>query len=176
MKCYICSGKGKLIHLDRNICSKCLVRNVEKRVKKHLGRKLFKKGDYVLVVGKLEEVLLKAAVGDLPLNISIKDKVGKFKSEKYDKIVVGVVMDEIEEKFLSELFSGKMNLGKNEFFNILEPLTREEVKLYCKVKGLAFDLDREKSLGGEFLNKLKEFKEIKYNIYKNIKELRALVS
>ena len=58
------------------------VRGVRREV--FLARR--KKGDYVLVVGKLEEVLLKAAVGDLPLNISIKDKVGKFKREKYDFI------------------------------------------------------------------------------------------
>ncbi len=172
MKCYICSGKGNLKHLDRDVCPKCLVRNVEKRVKKHLGRKLFKKGDSVLVVGEVEECLLKAAVKNLPLNITVGRQHLK---GKFDKIVVGRTMDEVDEEFLSQVFEGKIMVKEGKFFNILEPLSEEEVILYTQIKEVKFDRERLKNEGERFLNGLRQFKEIKYNVYKNIKELRTIL-
>jgi len=167
-KCYVCRGKGQLKHLDRDICKKCFLKNVEKRVKKHLGRKLFKKGGKVLVIGGVEKVLLEKAVGGMPLKITFRKKLPKLVKE-FDYVVVGKTMDAIDEEFLTGLLKGKLVLGKmkKKFFNVLEVLTNEEAKKYARMNGIDFKVKGEKAL-----KVLENFKEIKYNLYKNIKELR----
>ena len=186
VQCYVCQGKRTFRHLGRAICQKCFVRQIEKRVKKHLGRKLFKKCDSVLVVGEVEKELLKKAVGDLPLDLTFSNELPP-SIKNFDHIVVGVNMDQIDETFLTGLFEGKLQLEnrgielkknseQENMFNILEPLTEDEVKLYSKIKKIKLNLKARKNLGREFLDRLKEFNEIKYNVYKNIKELRNLCS
>ena len=156
-----------------------------------MGRKLFKKGDFVLVIGKVEEILLKAAIGDLPLELTFRKKLPA-NVKKFNKIVIGKIMDTIDEDFLSGLFEGRLfsekgsnkiknieNKGKSKgkkLFNILEPLTLEEIRSYSKLKKIKFNQKERKNQGKEFLDRLKNYSELKYNIYKNIKELRTIHS
>lgn len=146
--------------------------NVERRVKKHLGRKRFKKNDKVLIVGELERVLLERAVNGMPLKITFGKRLSK-NIAGFDCVVVGKTMDDINEEFLEGLLKGKLVLAKLEkkFFNILEPLTDEEVKKYAELKRIKFEIGK----GKKFLNGLKELKEIKYNLYKSVKRLRDAV-
>lgn len=171
MKCYVCGGKGNLKHLDRNICKKCFLKNIEKRVKKHLGRKLFKKNDKILVVGEIEGFLLVKAIKDLPVKLTFRKKIPK-NTNNFDWLVVGNAMDEINKNFLEELFKGKLKLSKpkRKIVNLLESLTEEEIKLYAKLRKISYSGKKSKGL----LEKLKNYKELKYNLYKNIKELRKL--
>ncbi|MBR9683626.1 hypothetical protein GOV03_03740 [Candidatus Woesearchaeota archaeon] len=168
--CYVCGKKGNLKHLDRDICKKCFLRNVERRVKKHLGRRMFKKDDKILVIGELEKVLLENAVKGMPLKIVSRKKLPKL-IQGFDYIVVGRTMDEVGGEFLGGLMKGKLILGgmKKKFFNILEVLTDEEAEQYAKLKDIKFKVLGEKG----FLDTL-GLKELKYNLYKNIKELRKL--
>jgi hypothetical protein len=168
-KCYVCEGKGRFKHLDRDICKKCFLKNIEKRVKKHLGRKMFKKGDKILVIGGVEKVLLEKAIGGLPLKITFRKRLPK-EIKVFDYVVTGKTMDEIDEKFLRGLMKGRLVLGKvkKKFFNITEVLTDEEIKRYAELNNVAFKVRKKKRI----LDGLKSFKEIKYNLYKNIKNLR----
>lgn len=170
-ECYVCGRKSELKHLGKGICKKCFLGTIEKRVKKHLGRKLFKRNNKVLVIGKLEKELLEKAVRGMPLKITSRKKLPA-KVEEFDWIVIGKTMDDFTEEFLSSLFKGRIFLGKmkKKFFNILEVLTDEEAKQYAKLKRIRFKVKKKE----EFLDTLKEFKEVKYNLYKNVKELRKI--
>ncbi len=170
-KCYACGGKGSLKHLDRDICRKCFLKNIEKRVKKHLGRKLFKKNSNILVIGDLENVLLKKVIKDLPVKITFKKKLPK-EIKGFDWVIIGKTLDDVGEKFLTGLFKGKLLVGKTKkkIFNLLEPLTLDEVTLYAKLNKIKFKIKKQVGL----LEKLKEYKELKYNLHKNIKELKKV--
>lgn len=169
-ECYVCKGKGDFKHLEREICKKCFLRNMEKRIKKHLGRRRFKKGDKVLVIGEVEKILLEKAVGGLPLKIAFKTKLPA-KIKEFDWILVGKTMDEINREFLEGLFKGKLEKDKQKkFFNLLEPLTEKEIKKYAEIRKIRFEGGRNKTKG--FLEGLNKFQEIKYNLYRNVKELR----
>lgn len=203
-ECYACSGKGELFHLGRSICRKCFLRNMEKRVKKELGRERLGKGERVLVVGELEKVLLEKAVKGMPLRVTFRKRMPK-DTKGYERVVYGRTMDEVEEEFLEGLFEGKLRKrGKGKVFNILEPLTEEEAKKYAKLRGVEFTGERRREgKGGErgkgrkeggkrrgkenegkgrgkekngkgrnFLEGLKEFKELRYNLLKNVREIR----
>lgn len=170
-KCYVCGREGRFKHLGRPICRKCFLRNIEMRVKRHLGRRLFKRNDKVLVVGEVEKVLLEKAVKEMPLRITFKKKLPN-EAKGYNWIVIGKTMDNINEEFLEGLMKGKSVLGKMKrgFFNILEVLTDEEAKKYAELKRIKFKVREKKRC----LDKWEEFKEIEYNLYKNIKGLREI--
>ncbi len=172
-KCYVCGKRSYFKHLGRGICRKCFLRNIEKRVKKHLSRKLFKGNDRVLAVGELEKELLERAVGGMPLKIDLREKLPA-DIKGFDWIVVGKTMDKVNEDFLSSLFKGKVILRKmkKKFFNILEVLTDKEVLQYAKLRKIKFKINKKE----RFTDALKEFKEVKYNLYKNVKELRKIKS
>ena len=167
MECYVCQGKGNFKHLNRYICKKCFVKNIEKRVKKHLGRSRFKRNDSVLVIGEVEKELLLMAVQGMPLESTYKQKLPNKINSKH--VVVGKTMDNLCSSFLDNMFDGELNLQKIKFFNITEPLTDDELKKYAKLKKIKLELKTKKN---PFLDKLKKFPEVKYNLYKNIKELR----
>jgi hypothetical protein len=209
-KCYVCGKRSYFKHLGRGICRNCFLRNIEKRVKKHLSRKLFKRKDKVLAVGELEGELLERAVGGMPLDIVFRKRLPKKISGSrktkfsgtprkqssptgFDWIVTGKTMDYVDEEFLSSLFNGKlksMKIGEKVFnmlgekispshknirkkpnvFNIFEVLTDEEVSQYAKLRKIKFKAKN----GKRFLDSFKKFKEVKYNLYKNVKELRKL--
>ncbi|MFH1682437.1 MAG: hypothetical protein ABIA37_01445 [Candidatus Woesearchaeota archaeon] len=171
--CYVCEGKGSFLHLNRLICKKCFLRTIEKRVKKHLGRRLFKKDDQVLVVGEVERELLESAVKEMPLQIVAKKKLPK-KVKGVDFIVIGKTLDELDGEFLKDLFQGRIGISKKaeekiKMFNILEPLTDEEVKIYAGIKKIKVEIKDRK----EPLKLFEEYKELKYNLYNTIKELRG---
>ena len=167
MKCYVCKGKGSFLHLNQPICKKCFLKNIEKRVKKHLGRSRFKRNDAILVIGEVERELLVTSVRGMPLNLTFKSKLPK--ELKFKQVIVGQSMDSVCSIFLDGLFAGKFNLAKNKFFNITEPLTNDEVQKYARLKGIKWKVETQTN---PFLEKLKKFPEIKYNLYRNIKELR----
>jgi hypothetical protein len=173
--CYVCGGKGNLKHLSRDICKKCFARNIERRIKKHLGRSLFKKNDYVLVIGEIEKSLLETSVKGMPIKITLRKRL-PLDLKKYNHIIIGKTMDQLDEDFLSDLFNGKLKFKSNfkKMFNILEPITNKELVGYCKIKNMDFKVKENDGLGKKFLTKLKQFEEIKYNLYKNIKELRTV--
>ncbi len=185
-----------LKHLDRDICKKCFLRNTERRVKRHLRngaqqvahvgpphyrgsklkrvpprQRLFKRNDKILVVGEVERVLLERAIKGMPLKITSRKRLPK-EVKGFNWVVIGKTMDEVIEEFLERLFKGKLVLEKmkKRFFNILEVLTDEEVKQYARLKGIKFVVKEKKRV----LDKLKEFKEIKYNLYKNVRKLREV--
>jgi len=163
-KCYVCERKSGFEHAGREICKNCFLKNMERRVKKHLGRNLFKKGNKVLVVGEVEKRLLVQAIGEMPLKLKFVKKIPE-QAAGFDFIVYGKTMDKINSEFLDSLEKGKLvlGMGKKKFFNILEVLTAEEVEKYAELKKLKWK-SRMKSKQGE----------MKYNLYKNIKELRLL--
>ena len=162
-KCYVCAGKGNFKHLGREICRKCFMRNMEKRVKKGLGRKMFKRGDKVLVVGLIEEHLLRVAVKELPIEITMRKKL-PVSVKGFDWVVYGKAMDEVNAEFILGLEEGKLELGggKRKFFNILEVLTSEEISRYCSLKKI------------KYLRKEVASSEFSYNLHRNIKDLRLL--
>ena len=170
-KCYVCNRKGNFEHLNRYICRKCFLKNIERRVKRHLSRRLFKRNDKILVIGEVERVLLERAVKGLPLKITSRKRLPK-EVKGFNWVIVGKTMDEVIEEFLEGLTKGKLILGKmkKKFFNILEPLTDEEVRQYARLKKIKFEVKEKKRV----LDRLKEFKEIKYNLYNNVRNLRLI--
>ncbi|MBT4650892.1 hypothetical protein HOC13_00010 [Candidatus Woesearchaeota archaeon] len=174
--CYVCKKKGSFKHLDRSVCKQCFIRNIERRVKRYLGRKLFKKGDKILVVGDLVEHLLKRAIKDLPVKIEKKKRLPK-DVKKFKWVVIGKTLDELCENFLLGLFKGELDLRvpAKKFVNILEPITKEELKKYSQIKKVEYKEEKDNEKIGKFFKGLSKHKEIKYNLYKNIKELREKV-
>ena len=171
VNCYSCVGKGEVKHLGRVLCKKCFSKIVERRIRKHLGRRLFKKGDRVLVVGEVEKILLERAVGGMPLEVVSRKRLPKSVKE-FNCVVVGKTMDKVCGRFLERLFLGKFDLGKLEekkFFNILEPLSDEEVKEYAKIKKIKFVVRKGRR---SYFSELGNFEESKYNLYKNIRLMR----
>lgn len=169
--CYVCLRRGDFKHLERFICKKCFLRNIEKRVRKHLKEKGLKKGERVLVIGELEKFLLEKAKKDLPLEIVFKEKLPS-SLKGYGLVVIGRTKEEINEDFLEGLFKGELRLGeiRKNFFNILEVLTIDEAERYARLRRIKFKKRKIKGI----LNSLKRFKEVNYTLYKNIKELREL--
>src|SRR3989339_1308543 len=132
-ECYVCQGKGSFLHLDRYICNKCFTKNIEKRVKHHLGRNLFKPNDTILVLGKLEYYFLSQVIKGMPLQITFKSKLPSDLTA-FKHIILGKTLDQLDEDFLSGLFDGKLSLPTENkpFFNILAPLTDEEIDKYAQ--------------------------------------------
>ena len=166
MQCYVCKGKGSFLHLNQAICKKCFLKNIEKRVKKHLGRSRFKRNDSILVIGEVERELLETSVQGMPLKVTFRRKLPQ--ELKFKHVIIGNSMDSVCSSFLDGLFAGKLKLTQSKFFNITEPLTNDELKKYTQFKGIKLKV----TLPNTFLDKLRKFPEIKYNLYKNIKELR----
>jgi len=148
---------------------------MEKRVKKHLRKNKFKKNDSLLVIGTLEHYLLTKSLQGLPVNITARKKVPP-NTAKFKRLIIGKTMDQTNEEVLTALFQGKITKQKkSKFFNILEPLTDQEVLQYAKLKKIPFSIKKRSNSGRKLLTSLAEFKEIKYNLSKNIKKLKEKI-
>ena len=125
-----------------------------------------------MVIGEVEKRLLENAVKGMPLQIKAGKSLPK-ERERFDFIVIGKTLDEVNREFLQDLFQGKLNLGRADqgkfsLFNILEPLTDQEVSMYCRINKIKTGIEEKK----EILKLFDEYQELKYNIYNTIKELR----
>lgn len=174
-KCNLCGNLKAFKHLDRFVCDRCFVRLIERRVQKGLGR-VFVKGDKVLVAGELAEYFLRKSVKDLPLEIFVRKKMPADVSG-YDKIVLGMTMDDINSGFLADIFGKDFKIEKSEkIVNILQSITDEEAVRFAEIKGLDFSVSEKNQVIKDFLKKVsRKHAEIRYNLLKNIKEVERIL-
>jgi len=175
-KCRLCGVTKNFEHLGRDICEKCFVRLIEKRVKKSLGR-IFSKGNKVLVVGDLAEYFLRKSVKNLPLKI-VKRKEIPSDVSNFDKIVVEETIDDVDAEFLSGFFSKQFVFKKNKkIIKILKSITDEEAVKFAEIKGVGFEVKKENKAIKEFLKKIsKKHPEVRFNLLKNVKGVEGLLN
>ncbi|HIH39673.1 TPA: hypothetical protein HA219_03060 [Candidatus Woesearchaeota archaeon] len=117
MKCLRCSSTANIPYPNGNLCEKCFIDILTARIKKDTKLNYpFKKGEKVLVFGKLAEIFLKKAMPDFPLKISVtEEKYDKTKDfEGYDRVVVPLTADDEAELFYSEITDEKPDFEENE--------------------------------------------------------------
>lgn len=173
-KCHLCDVTKTFQHLGRNVCEKCFVRLIERRVKRNLDR-VFSKGDKVLVIGDLAEYFLKKSVKNLPLEITKRKKIINIK--KYDKVVVESTMDDVDAGFLAEFFGKDFKIDKNEkIIKILSAITDEEALRFARIKGIDFEVKEENKKIKEFLKKIgQEHPEVRFNLLRNVREVEEIL-
>ena len=165
VKCHRCNVTKTFEHLGRNICDKCFVKLIEKRVKKGLS-KVFVKGERVLVVGELARYFMDRV--NVPL---------EFVDSDYDKIVVSLTMDDVDSGFLSDFFGSDFKIEKDvKVVRILSSITDEEALCFAKIKGIKFSVSGEHKVIKEFLKKISlKHPEIRFNLLKNVKEVERIL-
>ena len=175
-KCNLCGNLKAFKHLDRFVCDRCFVRLIERRVQKGLGR-VFVKGNKVLVVGDLAEYFLKKSIKDLPLKIAVKKKMPSDVSG-YDKVVLGMTMDDVDAGFLADIFGKDFKVEKDSgVIRILSAITDEEAVRFAKIKDLNFSVSEKNQVIKDFLKKVsKKHLEIRYNLLKNVKEVEKILN
>jgi hypothetical protein len=163
MKCYLCKRGGNIkLQKGRDICSDCFVRLIEKRVRKYVRlNKLFKRNDGLVVKDAIDRYFISNL--DLPVNFVKKGK----------KVVLWSMDDEVNE-FVSGLFSGK-KVKKTKDIRLLKVVTDKELLLFAKIKGLKFKANKKNNDVQKFLDAIeKKHGNIKYNLLKNIEELKKI--
>ena len=117
MKCLKCDNTAEIQFPNGDLCPSCFLEILTNRIKKDVRQNIpFKKGEKVLVFGKITNSFLKRIVGALPLDITTSNKrfgedVNDFSS--YDKVVIPWTADDEALLFYTEITKKNPRLNKN---------------------------------------------------------------
>ena len=169
MKCYLCRKKAAIKkQKNRFICNKCFCWLFEKRIRKQTRLdKSFNAEDRIFVVGDVAKHLVKSITKNMDV---------KFVSKNYDKKVIEWTLDDELNQFVKEMFQGKKHEKEDKkHIKILKNVIDEEVKLFAKIKELKFKPNKKDKTIQKFLDSVQaRFPNAKYNLLRNISELREL--
>jgi len=182
MKCVKCN-KNKAIVKVSNLCRKCFLEVIEKRVRKELRLKeLIKKDDSLLIIddescdAKNLIFLIKKIIKGMPVNIKVKK--GKYLPDKKisfkGKVIVPWSLDDEVSLFLKYFFENKPIKYIDHYGNIIKPfivVLDEESKLFAGFMKFKFKEKRKDSIK-EFLDKMeKKYPGTKFSIRKSIRQI-----
>lgn len=175
MKCLKCSNTAKIPYPNGNLCEKCFIDVLTARIKRDTKlNNIFKKGEKVLVFGRLAEVFLKKAMPDLPLKITLTNKkYDRIKDlSRYDKIVVPFTADDEAELFYSEITKKKVNLKENKkIVKLFRTVLDDELNKAAKI--LKVKINNKNNINNKNkINKNRELKKIKRKFPHSIFGLR----
>ena len=170
MKCYLCGKKAVICKQnDRFICNKCFCWLFEKRIRKQTRiERSFSVNDKVLVLGDVARYLVKSITKDMNVKIV---------SKNYNKKVIEWTLDDELNQFAKELFEGKSyTKEEKKVIKILKNVTDDEVKLFAKINGLKFKPNKKDISIQKFLDNVQDkYPNAKYNLLRNISELRKII-
>ena len=153
---------------NRYVCKKCFCWLFEKRIRKQTRTdKSFRVNDKVFVVGDVAKYLVKS----ITKNMNIQ-----FVSKNFDKKLIEWTLDDELNQFVKEMFEGKPHKKeKKRLVKILKNVTDKKVKLFAKIKKLNFKPNKKDKVTQKFLDDVQaRFPNAKYNLLKNISELREI--
>ncbi len=170
MKCIKCqnSADTDLKHLG-NLCSKCFLRTIEKRIRKDLTiNKIFSPNDKILIIkdnslkAELTIYFLNSISKSIPLKIDIKNKI----DNKHDKIVLPKNLDDEIEAFLEAMFN-KKEYKKQKEISLLRTISNEEIIILKKILKLKGNI-KETKLGKTLNNLEKKYPGSKFGLLKSL--------
>jgi hypothetical protein len=169
-KCVKCNSPARL-HLKslHPLCKDCFCEVIEKRIRKHARlNTLFKKGDSIVVIGRLNQYLVPRIVKGLPLTITNRQRPPARTSSK----VFGTwTLDDEVCSYLEELLTGRTR--RPAFHSILKRTTDEELKLFAKYRKLEFTANRKNPEVQRMLDTLeKRHPETRFSLMKSIEALK----
>jgi len=180
MKCYLCSKKASIKQQkNRYICNKCFSWLFEKRIRKQTRLdKSFKPRDRILAIGQIANYLAKSITKNMNVKIFQKNKIDPnfIKKNKINKIVIEWTLDDELNQYIKKIFEKKKEAKEDKkYIKILKSVTDDEALLFSKINKLKFKPNRKDKKIQEFLNNIQDrFPNAKFNLLKNINELRKL--
>lgn len=168
MKCLKCSNIAKVPYPNGNLCEKCFIDVLTARIKRDTKlNHQFKKGEKVLVFGRLAGVFLKKAMQNLPLKITLTnreyDKIRYL--SKYDKIVIPFTADDEAELFYSEITKKKIKLKENKkIIKLFRTILNDELIKAAKI--LKININNKNKFKINNINKINDKNKELIKIYK----------
>tara|TARA_Y100000310_G_scaffold322716_1_gene382083 strand:- start:5037 stop:5525 length:489 start_codon:yes stop_codon:yes gene_type:complete len=159
--CYVCKGKSTVKHLDREICKSCFIKIIESRIRKQLTKK-FEKNDTIFTESNLSKNILKKILKDFPINF-VDDK------NEATHIINTQTASDIADEFVTKLTSNTFDILANNDISLFATVTDEEISQYAKLTNQEFI--PKKKISSKFFAKLDKYKEIEYNLSRNVQEL-----
>lgn len=177
MKCLKCSRNAEINYPNGDLCKSCFLEILTNRIKKELRKNyLFKKGEKVLVFGKLTEIFLKKAVEGLPLAVKTDKNYTKDMFDKkffYDKIIIPWTADDESELFYEEITKPRLNLKNigqnNKIIKLFKPILDEELVKAAKILKIKF---KPKKRNKELEKIQKKFSSAKFGLVKSAEEFK----
>ena len=157
-----CKKKAQCLFEQQNVCKNCFLRLFKNRIKRALSEKKLKKDNIVLVQNDCAAILVKEII-TLPLKI-------KKIAAAYDAHIITDTMDDEAIAFMENMASAD---EKNEI-KIFKYVSDEEVQQFAKIKKCEFIPKPKNSPWKEFLDKFREYPDMKNNLIRNINELKKL--
>ncbi|MBT7902443.1 hypothetical protein HN587_01170 [Candidatus Woesearchaeota archaeon] len=162
-KCSICEKKPFQQLDDKNLCKKCFVSILERKIKKSTrNSNKLQKETKVLLFDSISEHIIKDVI-KLPLNITIKKlsffkikslkEINKntqlkefIKKNEIQKVIIPWTQDDEVELFLSNWFEDKKNELPQKFVKLFLPISDVALNTYCKLKEIQFTPTKRKEL------------------------------
>jgi len=171
MKCLKCDNRAKIPFPNGNLCPTCFLDVLVNRIKRYTRLNPLRKNDGVLVHGKLAYYFLKKAVGDLPLKITVKNKINKIKNYmRYDKIIIPSTADDFAHHFYLELIKKRPKFEENrKIIRIFKTILDEELKKAAKILKMKFEPSIKNK---EFMKIKKRYPELVFGMIKAADEIQ----
>ncbi len=171
MKCIHCSATAKYKFTDKNLCTRCFCKVIEKRVRKYLrlGR-FITKGDKVFVDGDVCKYFIDSIIS-FPM-IKVKDKA------KADKIIVPYTLDHkcllFLQRFSEKNFDLDMwKLSEKKIVKLFMTIDEASLIEFCKIKKIKYEPIKDSKLKKELDKLVAKYPETKYSLGKSIEVLKT---
>ena len=177
MKCLKCSKEATVKYPNGDLCNDCFIEILTNRIKKDTKNHVqFKKGDKILVFGKLAKIFLEKVVGNIPLEITEADE--KYNSDAikkyfpdFDKVVIPWTADDEAESFYNELTSDESEFNKenNVIVKIFKMILDKELSMAAKILNMNFEIP---SRNSDIERIQKKYPGSKFGLVKSAEEFR----
>jgi hypothetical protein len=155
-----CGNRGFFEEGKQVLCQGCFIRQFEKRVKKALRMRPLVKGEKVKIVGSLAMYLFKKIV-HVPV------------VEGSDVVFDEWTMDDSCDAFLRWLGGGKF--VESSAVHILQYVSDKDAAVYATLKGISFVAKEKDKDWLAFMEKFKDYPEMKRNLLRNVLEMKGMV-
>jgi hypothetical protein len=135
-KCEKCNHKAEFRLVDKLYCARCFTELAEQKIRHNLRRYDIKKDSTILATDELCVQVLKKVI-----NMPVKIVTGKQKS---DYIALPWTLDDENEEFLKNFFEKKSGKEEKKIIRLFYPLSKDDVKAYCRIKKIAYHKNRPK--------------------------------
>ncbi len=169
MKCIHCSFKAKLKFTDKDLCSRCFCKVVEKRVRKYLRlSKAIKKGDKIYIDSDVCKYFIDSIIS-FPITI-VKTKA------KADKVVIPWTLDHECLLFMKKFGDKNYKKIKTDKKTVKLFITIDEESLieFCKIKKIKYQPIKESKLKKELDKLVDKYPEMKYSLGKSVDVLKNI--
>ena len=165
MKCSKCTNEATVKYPNGDLCNSCFMDMLYKRAEKEIRQHPFKKGEKVLIIGKLAEHFLNHIN-----KIEIAKTVAEKEKDGYDKIILPWTADDEADNFYEQITSSNPNLKENsKVIKLFKSILDKELAEAAKILNIEF-INKARNQDVEKINK--KYPTAKFGLVKSSEEIK----